>query len=342
MNLNMKLVTWIEDYLKGRKQRVLVRGKLSEWLEVFSRVPQDSVIGPLLFLIFINDLKEGILLKLSIFADDTKIMHIMNTEDEIKELEEDLKKLQKWSEMNDMKFNTDKYSVMHCGINNRKHQYKLYGKILRETNSEKDLGVIVDKDMKFKNQVAAQTKKANNMLGMIKRNFECVNQEIFQILYSTLVRPNLEYAVQVWNPYQKGEKEKIEKIQRRATKMVKEFKDNCYEERLHKLNMMSTKKTETRRERGDQIMCYKILNNKVKVDEHVLIKAKETRTRGHSMKLAKTTMASDIRTKFFSNRVVNKWNGLEQETVSANNIESFKKAYDREERIRKQGSTTSN
>ena len=192
--------------------------------------------------------------------------------------------------------------------------------------------------MKFKSQVAAQTKNANNTLGMIKRNFECVNQEIFQILYSTLVRPNLEYAGQVWNPYQKGEKEKIQKIQRRATKMVKELKDNCYEERLHKLNLMST---ETRRERGDQIMCYKILNNKVTVDEHVLIKATETRTRGHSMKLTKTTMASEIRTNFFSNRVVNKWNGLRQETVTASNIESFKEAYDREERIRKRGSTTS-
>ena len=338
MNLNKKLVTWIEDYLKGRKQRVLVRGKLSEWLEVFSGVPQGSVIGPLLFLIFINDLKEGIQSKLSIFADDTKIMHIVDTEEEIKELEEDLRKLQKWSEMNDMKFNTDKCSVMHCGTNNRKTQYKLYGKILRDTNSEKDLGVIVDKDMKFKSQVAAQTKKANNTLGMIKRNFECVNQEVFQILYSTLVRPNLEYAVQVWNPYQKGEKEKIEKIQRRATKMVRELKDNCYEERLHKLDLMST---ETRRERGDQIMCYKILNNKVTVDEHVLIKATETRTRGHSMKLAKTTMASEIRKNFFSNRVVNKWNDLRQETVTASNIESFKEAYDREERIRKGGSTTS-
>ena len=323
---------------KCTTHRVLVRGKLSEWLEVFSGVPQGSVIGPLLFLIFINDLKEVILSKLSIFADDTKIMHIVDTEEEIKELEEDLRKLQKWSEMNDMKFNTDKCSIIHCGNNNRKTQYKLYGKILRETNSEKDLGVIVDKDMKFKSQVAAQTKKANNTLGMIKRNFECVNQEIFQILYSTLVRSNLEYAVQVWNPYQKGEKEKIEKIQRRATKMVKELKDNCYEERLHKLNLMST---ETRRERGDQIMCYKILNNKVTVDEHVLIKATETRTRGHSMKLTKTTMASEIRLNFFSNRVVNKWKGLRQETVTASNIESFKEAYDQEERIRKRGSTTS-
>ena len=89
-------------------------------------------------------------------------------------------------------------------------------------------------------------------------------------------------------------------------------------------------------------MCYKILNNKVKVDEHVLIKAKKTPTRGHTMMLSKTTMSSEIRMNFFSNGVVNKWNGLKQETVTAYNIESFKEAYDREERTRKRGSITSN
>jgi hypothetical protein len=254
-------------------------------------------------------------------------MHIVNTPEEISELENDLKKLQKWSEDNDMKFNTTKCSVMHCGLNNKKIQYELYGEILRETESEKDLGVIVDKDMKFKNQVMAQTKKANKALGMIKRNFECVNQEIFQILYSVLVRPHLEYAVQVWNPYLIGEKEKIEKVQRRATKIVKEIKNIPYEQRLKQLNLMST---ETRRQRGDMIMTYKIMTNKVNIDKNVLLKSNETRTRGHTMKLCKTTMLSDTRINFFSNRVVNKWNDLSQKTVSSINLDSFKKAYDQE------------
>ena len=95
------------------------------------------------------------------------------------------------------------------------------GKILRETNSEKDLGVIVDKDMKFKSQVAAQTKKANNTLGMIKRNFECVNQDIFQILYSTLVRPNLECAVQVRTLTKKERKKESEKFKDEQQKWSK-------------------------------------------------------------------------------------------------------------------------
>ena len=120
--------------------------------------------------------------------------------------------------------------------------------------------------------------------------------------------------------------------------MVKELKDNCYKDRLYKLNVMST---ETRRERGDQIMCYKILNNKVTVDEHVLVKATETRTRGLSMKLAKTTMVSEIRKNFLSIRVVIKCNGLRQVSVTACIIEAFKDAYDREYQISTRGSTTS-
>src|SRR2546425_6335422 len=102
--------------------------------------------------------------------------------------------------------------------------------------------------MKFKDQVSAASKKANKILGMIKRNFECMNQEMFQILYSILVRPHLEYAVTVWSPYQQEQKNIIEKVQRRATKMLSNLKNLSYEERLSKLDLMTT---EERRRRGD-------------------------------------------------------------------------------------------
>ena len=105
-----------------------------------------------------------------------------------------------------MHFNVDKCSVMHCGFQNKKKNYKLYGNILRKTTCEKDLGILVNPDMKFKDQVSAASKKANKILGMIKRNFECMNQEMFQILYDTLVRSHLEYAVTVWSPYQQEQK----------------------------------------------------------------------------------------------------------------------------------------
>jgi len=326
LKISNKVVKWIEDYLKGRKQRVMVRGELSDWLEVFSGVPQGSVIGPILFLIYINDIKNELKSRISIFADDTKIMHIVDTEDDRLEVEQDLSRLQKWSEINKMKFNIDKCSVMHCGHNNQRHEYKLYGKDLRKTECEKDLGVYIDSDMKFSSQIAAQAKKAYKVLGMIKRNFECSNKDIFQILYSTLVRPHLEYAVQLWNPHQIGHKNKLEQVQRRATKMVKEVKKLSYEQRLTKLNLMST---ETRRKRGDMIMTFKILKDKVKIRKGTLDISTEKRTRGNSLKLAKSSLHSDQRKYFFSNRIITEWNDLGEEIIKSKNVEGFKTAYDR-------------
>ena len=97
-----------------------------------------------------------------------------------------------------MKFNVDKCSVMHCGRLNRNIDYKLYGQKIRVTESEKDLGVIINNDMKFKDQVASAAKKANKTLGMIKRNFKYVNKKAFEVLYGTLVRPQLEYVLCIY------------------------------------------------------------------------------------------------------------------------------------------------
>ena len=101
-----------------------------------------------------------------------------------------------------MKFNLSKCSVLHWGGGNIGSSYMLDGNVLREADDEKDLGVIISKDMKFKSNISAQIKKANRTLGMIKRNFKYINEEIFQNLYSTLVRPHLEFAAPVWSPWQ--------------------------------------------------------------------------------------------------------------------------------------------
>jgi len=195
--------------------------------------------------IYINDIQYGIKRSLSIFADDTKTMQTVDTIEGTASIDSDLERIEEWSIKNGMKFNVDKCCVMHCGRKNPERNYELYGTKLRKTTSEKDLGVIINCDMKFKDQVAAAAKKANRTLGMIKRNFECMKKDMFEVLYSTLVRPHLEHAVAVWSPYQVGQKEKLERVQRRATKMVKELRSLEYNERLNnerlnKLNLMST------------------------------------------------------------------------------------------------------
>ena len=135
--------------------------------------------------------------------------------------------------------------------------------------------------MKFKDQVASATQKANKTLGMIKRNFKYVNKEAFEVLYGTLVRPQLEFAVHLWSPYQIG-LEKLERTQRIATKLVRNIKHKSYEERLSTLNLMSTL---DRRDRGDMIMTYNILNHRVEMDARFMKMNTENRTRGHTKKL---------------------------------------------------------
>jgi hypothetical protein len=338
LKISDKVVRWIENYLSGRRQRVMVRGEMSDWLEIFSGVPQGSVIGPILFLIYINDIKRELKSRVSIFADDTKILHIVDTEEDRVEVEQDLIAMQNWADQNKMKFNIDKCSVMHCGYSNKRNNYTMYGKELRKTDCEKDLGVLIDSDMKFASQIAAQTKKAYKVLGMIKRNFECTNGAIFQILYSTLVRPHLEYAVQVWNPYQIGHRKKLEQVQRRATKMVKEVRKLKYDQRLVKLNLMST---ETRRTRGDMIMTFKILKDMVKIKKGTIMVSSEKRTRGNSLKLSKSTLNSDQRKYFFSNRIIKDWNDLGDDIITSKNIEEFKSTYDRYKMLRPGGRITS-
>ena len=150
-----------------------------------------------------------------------------------------------------MIFNVDKCSVMHLGKNNTKNQYEIGSDNLKSSDKERDLGVIVDKTMKFSEQVNSAVCKANATLGMIRRSITCKNKYIVTRLYKALVRPKLEYCVQAWRPYLKKDVDKIERVQHRATRMIEECKGLSYEERLKVTGLTSL---ENRRTRGDMIV----------------------------------------------------------------------------------------
>ena len=166
-----------------------------------SGVPQWSILGPVLFLIYINDLDQGIISKLGNFADDSKLCKSVGSQTAVGMLRNDLVLLEKWSNLWQMKFNLEKCSVIHLGKNNEKNQYCLENVKLKCSSKERDLGVVVDKTMKFSEQVNSAVGKANATLGMIKRNITCKSKNIVTKLYKALVRPKLEYCVQAWRPY---------------------------------------------------------------------------------------------------------------------------------------------
>ena len=317
---------WIEDWLTNRQQRVVVNGTESPWAAVTSGVPQGSVLGPLLFLVYINDIDEGVSSLISKFADDTKIGRPISDKDDITKLQKDLDLLGKWAEKWQMKFNADKCKVIHFGGDSTSN-YVMDGKRLENIHEEKDLGVLIHKTLKPEKQCQAAAGRANRVLGMLKRNITSRKKEVILPLYRTLVRPHLEYGVQFWNPYLVKDIKLLENVQRRATRMVGELKGLSYEDRLKECNLFSLSR---RRLRGDMIQVFKILKGIDKVEIKELgWEVNERETRGHSLKLVKHYSRLDLRKNYFTQRVVDYWNKLPSDVVSVSTVESFKVKIDK-------------
>ena len=218
------ITDWIEQWLTDRRQRVVVDGEVSNWKSVLSGVPQGSVLGPILFLIYINDLDDSITSNVLKFADDTKLFRKVSTDDDKQHLQNDLDRLVKWSEKWQMLFNFGKCKCLHTGHGNLNVNYKMGDTVLGTTVKEKDLGVTISADMKVSEQCGIAASKSNQILGLIRRNITYKGKKLIIPLYKAIVRPHLEYCIQAWRPYRKKDIDTLERIQRRATKMILELR----------------------------------------------------------------------------------------------------------------------
>ncbi|MCP4269647.1 MAG: hypothetical protein GY777_29425, partial [Candidatus Brocadiaceae bacterium] len=273
-------LNWISNWLHNRQQRVVINGIASEWADVTSGVPQGSVLGPVLFTIYINDIDTGINNFISKFADDTKIGNTVISESDRQRLQQDLDKISEWSTTWQMPFNINKCQVLHIGKNNNKFEYNMSNNKLKTTTNVKDLGVTVSHNLKFSQQVTESVNKANRMLGFINRNFTYRSKDIILPLYTSLVRPHLEYAVQFWAPHLQKDINKLEAVQRRATKLIPSLRNKPYEERLKDLKLFTLKK---RRLRGKLIECFKIIKGFTNINPSNLFTfVQNSVTRGHS------------------------------------------------------------
>ena len=263
------------------------------------------------------------------FADDTKLYRAVNTPEDTEALQTDLSKLEQWANQWQLRFNAEKCKVMHLGTNNAKYAYTMQkeGKAveLETTELEKDLGVYIDPGLTFSAHCEQKVNKANKLLGLIRRSYAYLDSDTVKSLYTSLVRPHIEYGNTAWTPRYKKDMELIENVQRRATKLAPTLKDLPYHDRLHALDLPSLY---YRRARGDMIETYKHLTGKYSVDADYL-RLDDTNTRGHRYKLKKERTNKSVRQQFYSYRIVNAWNGLPSEVVEAPSLNAFKARLDK-------------
>ncbi len=210
-------IDWVRSFLEDRMFRVKVEGDMSDWAAAPSGVPQGSVLGPILFVVYINDLPEVLSSPSFLFADDLKIV---NSSSKADDLTTDLQAAALWATQWDMEFSWAKCKTLHCG----------HG--LAQVDSFKDLGVLHSPDMKHHEQVDAAVAKARSAAYLIRRAFTFLTPEVFLKAYTALVRPVLEYCIQAWSPTTAGDMTKIENVQRMTTKLVPSLRLFPYEVRL--------------------------------------------------------------------------------------------------------------
>jgi Reverse transcriptase (RNA-dependent DNA polymerase)/Endonuclease-reverse transcriptase len=325
-----RLLDWISAWLGDRKQRVVLNGNVSAWEAVLSGVPQGSVLGPLLFLIFINDLDAAVSLAelLLKFADDTKVARVISSDADRLALQAALNNLVEWTDKWGMRFNIQKCKVMHVGRNNPQYQYMMAGQQLEATREEKDLGVIVSDNLKPAAQCAKAAKTAQTVLGQITRAFQYRDRTIFPQLYKQYVRPHLEFAVQAWSPWLQADKELLESVQRRAVGMVSGLQSRDYEGRLRELKLTTL---EERRHQADMLQMYKLMSGEQAAEAAWFRPAPQaaarTRQNADPLNVRPNHGRLELRRNAFSVRAGEPWNAVPAHIKRSGTAAGFKRAY---------------
>jgi len=267
---------------------------------------------------------------ISKFADDTKLSKTITNLEDSQKLQVALDETLRWSKRWGMELHPDKCVVLHFGPNNPKFDYVIDGSILSVKESARDLGVTICDNASPSVHVNTVAKKAHGVLSQMKRTVTYRDSKIFPKIYCMYVRPIIESSVPAWNPSKVEDVNTLEKVQRRALRMITDQGDVGYETKLQSVGMTTLR---ARRERGDLVEAYKILNGLSGLDKHDFFNFVQDRhsieTRSHSDDLLVPEKCRlNLRQNSFSCRVVNMWNSLPPEIRESSSVNNFKNNYD--------------
>lgn len=328
---------WFSDYLHSRSQRVLIDGSFSTWAEVTSGVPQGGLLGPFLFLLFINDLPRTVSDQSSIalFADDAKCFRTVICPLDCNEFQHDINKLYDWSLTWGLSYNVDKCVVMRI-TRKRKSSvsslavspYEAGGHTLKVVASQKDLGVIITNKLTWSSHIECVVAKANRMLGFLRRNCANIGTDSKRTLYLSFVRSQLGYASEVWAPQSTiNHLRVLEGVQRRATRFIL----NCsykvcerpdYKSRLALLKLLPLSYWHEFR---DICFYYKCINNyyNISIDNYTSLVTGRTRS-ANILNLRANRFRTSLFGDSFFNRIVPLWNNIPSDIRKIKVLSTFK------------------
>ena len=324
------IVNWVKNYLAERCQVVAVDGVESDPLPVLSGVPQGSVLGPLLFLIYINDLPHAIqdeFAHLNLFADDLLLYRIITSAADYLLLQEMICKIEQWTSDNYLSFNTSKCKYM---IISRKRNpplpdipLQLCGSALERVDSYKYLGVLVSCDLSWSLHIEFACQKARRVLGLLYRRFYGqASQDSLKQLYLSLVRPHLEYASQVWDPHLAKDRNTLEKVQKFACKLATSKWNSSYEELL---DLTDLKSLQDRRLESKLGLLFKMVHNLCFFPDNSWSFRTNSRCNRNtnSLQLSRPFARTNAYMASFFPHTVANWNLLDNNAVTASSYKSF-------------------
>ena len=318
---------WIENFLTDRQQRVVCEGATSSWEHVTSGVPQGSVIGPVLFLAYINDLPEGLQSKVRLFADDTVVYMTVSSPADAALLQKDLQRLEEWEDKWQLSFNSDKCNVLRVTRSTKQidTEYTLHGQILKQLDSAKYLGVTIEQKLSWNVHISNVVKKANSSTAFLRRNLQIPQTHVKANAYNALVRPQVEYASVVWDPFTKANIDKIEMVQRRAARFV----HNNYRRDVSVSDMISKlgwRSLHQRRTDNRLIMLYKIVHGIVATDfSDKLVPVTRPSRHYHPNSFILPSETKTYIQQSFLPKTIKDWNNLPAAVAAAPSLEAFKR-----------------
>ena len=320
-----KTCEWIKAFLSNRSQQVSVGTELSRSKKVESGVPQGAVLSGTLFTLYINDLPEVLnFAQVSMYADDAKIFAPIKSQQNIEMFQEDINQVFQWCQTWRLELNPQKCLLVQYNprstARNYQPKYKINGTDVMQKAEARDLGILISEDMKFHCQVNSVCGRATREIHRIRRCFLTRTPSFLADMYKTYVRPHMEYAVEVWNPSYVGDKQKMERVQNRMTKLLRHGCMMTPQERNEALGLTTH---EERRLRGDMIAAFKNIDN-----TSLFTLRNDDRTRGNAKTILKRDYRHDIKRQSFNHRVVSNWNNLPNFVVNSESVNSFKTNYD--------------